>query len=480
MLVETEIIFNGEHFTHIISDLGNYIRRSDNTILTEVLSPENDEYTYTETEDPIEGQSSSIYGVVTPDWAETNINSPSYIRNKPDIFSKQDVLGLISNYYTKDESDNIISILPTKDYVTEAVKHAPAGLRLGQIIESTYPRTDSQLHILDGSILYPDRYKEFCDFMNTEYQKYVSNIDTNVQFTPDVGINTNGETVIYFEMDNRITMSDSEGTLVSSASVPNSIYKLTQENYYISFSNFTQYTDLSIGLRTGHCIPKKVIIQSYNDINFTINTSVRTSKQVTQSIDSTSQTVFITTIEFTDFQEANDIVINAVPVTTSETYTILNIQAVYDRYNYDDTYFVSNDRYNTIINRYGICSKLVYSTSKNWVRIPTLGNILQTKDLQVPTTLPIAGDGKSLGLTNGVYNFGMTVDNLSAVYTYSGPYGNNVQSNLSNKGNKTPINSFLGVTTDSSKSGIVVQTNNFVPSDSTQEMFYYMVVRTEQ
>lgn len=77
------------------------------------------------------------------------------------------------------------------------------------------------------------------------------------------------------------------------------------------------------------------------------------------------------------------------------------------------------------------------------------------------TTAPVKGTGKTLGLTNGAYNYGLV--NGPAGYTQIGntsAYGANAGSTPS--GDYTGLNQSLGITTDGSKSGIVADTSSLL------------------
>ena len=120
----------------------------------------------------------------------------------------------------------------------------------------------------------------------------------------------------------------------------------------------------------------------------------------------------------------------------------------------------------------GFCDKYVYDSTNNTVRLPKIGNQLIHN---LPSTLGVKGTGMSLGLSNGSQNVGLaaTINGL-AVATNS--YGYNVtNSNYANTGGTTQGNgNVYGVTSDSSKSGIVAETNNI----NTADVYHYVVIAT--
>lgn len=71
----------------------------------------------------------------------------------------------------------------------------------------------------------------------------------------------------------------------------------------------------------------------------------------------------------------------------------------------------------------------------------------------VNTSVPVKGNGTTIGLTNGTTNAGLTVNNAHMLIASPGNYGKPVDgtnTELNNLNNKR-----LGLTTDASKSGIV-------------------------
>lgn len=86
-------------------------------------------------------------------------------------------------------------------------------------------------------------------------------------------------------------------------------------------------------------------------------------------------------------------------------------------------------------------------------RIPSASNIVTS----VNASVPIKGDGKTLGMTDGTNNFGLNTIVAGGGYISANTknaYGKNVGTTISSIGD-IPINKVVGITTDSSKSGIV-------------------------
>lgn len=100
-----------------------------------------------------------------------------------------------------------------------------------------------------------------------------------------------------------------------------------------------------------------------------------------------------------------------------------------------------------------------------------------------PTTIPVGGNGKTLGFTNGPYNYGMSLtgntENTCILHTqdYAQPIPSN---NTTGYASGTPAASTrIGMTTDSSKSGVVAYTSGLAPLGATSYL-YIVVGNTEQ
>lgn len=82
-------------------------------------------------------------------------------------------------------------------------------------------------------------------------------------------------------------------------------------------------------------------------------------------------------------------------------------------------------------------------------KIPSASNIVTS----VNTSVPIKGDGKALGMTDGTTNFSLLPGSGGHTYSKTGGYGLNI--GASNSGSNITSAKFSGLTTDASKSGIV-------------------------
>lgn len=86
-------------------------------------------------------------------------------------------------------------------------------------------------------------------------------------------------------------------------------------------------------------------------------------------------------------------------------------------------------------------------------KLPNGTNVVNS----VNTNVPVKGDGKNIGLTNGSINTGMVSygEYGKMIGVASGAYGGTLPNTNLNTGNKYNNNDGIGITTDASKSGIV-------------------------
>ena len=70
------------------------------------------------------------------------------------------------------------------------------------------------------------------------------------------------------------------------------------------------------------------------------------------------------------------------------------------------------------------------------------------------------GNGLSLGVTNGVNNGGLIASTGNGAYIFDNEYGKSVSTLLPSVGNN--IQGVFGITTDSTKSGIIVDIDSLI------------------
>lgn len=140
-------------------------------------------------------------------------------------------------------------------------------------------------------------------------------------------------------------------------------------------------------------------------------------------------------------------------------------------------YFCTEQEWQTAVTTYGICGKFVYDSVNNTLRLPKYGSQIVT-DGSSPSTAPVVGNGKSIALTSNGSNslslyFRSGYDNTAHVNTYNANLNTAISTN---NGTNTVSAYSLGVSTDSTKSGLVADLANL--ELNTVEGYYYVVVAT--
>lgn len=131
----------------------------------------------------------------------------------------------------------------------------------------------------------------------------------------------------------------------------------------------------------------------------------------------------------------------------------------------------TEEEFNLEVSETGQCGKFV--VSNDYVRIPKLGNSLCSG--VIDGTIPVVGNGMTLGLTGATQNSGLITTVYNNVYGYLGEAQDAYGTALGTQAHVGPYNTngtSLGVTTDQTKSGIEGKINSV-------EVFYYMVISTK-
>lgn len=117
---------------------------------------------------------------------------------------------------------------------------------------------------------------------------------------------------------------------------------------------------------------------------------------------------------------------------------------------------IDNDTFETEIAKYGVCNGFVIDSAQGNVRLPKW-------HYQSPLgeTLPVRGNGVTLGLTDGSTNLGVFEKNNDGVNGSEAIFGTSIGS--SGDGSTVSSTKSLGITTDPDKSGIVAENN--APAD---------------
>ena len=133
--------------------------------------------------------------------------------------------------------------------------------------------------------------------------------------------------------------------------------------------------------------------------------------------------------------------------------------------------FTTEANWQSAVSTYGVCGKFVYDSVNNTVRLPKYSNKIYTKALS--NTVPVKGNGISLGLTDGTNYNGISQYN-GLLATGPGKYGVAVGTIDTSAGSLTQ-NKSIGITTDGTKSGIIADLANITTS---LDGYYYIVIAT--
>ena len=137
--------------------------------------------------------------------------------------------------------------------------------------------------------------------------------------------------------------------------------------------------------------------------------------------------------------------------------------------------FTTESLWQSEVQTTGVCGKFVHDTTNNTIRLPKFGNQIWSGE----GTAPVVGNGMTLGLTNGTLNVGLdgTLANYSpsALGCDSNLFGKDVGTTVSQQWNTSGVGYGLGVTNDSTKSGLVAQLSDITTS---LDGYYYIVIAT--
>lgn len=135
-------------------------------------------------------------------------------------------------------------------------------------------------------------------------------------------------------------------------------------------------------------------------------------------------------------------------------------------------YFCTEAEWQTAVTTYGVCGKFVYDSTNNTVRLPKYSNKIYTQELD--NNAPVVGNGMTLGLIDGTTNYGLVQSggNVNRLDTDTAGYGVNVGSSFNGSSSSSKT---IGVTTDSTKSGIIADLASITTS---LDGYYYIVIAT--
>lgn len=156
------------------------------------------------------------------------------------------------------------------------------------------------------------------------------------------------------------------------------------------------------------------------------------------------------------------------------------IADLYDSGSYSAIFTTEATWQSTVASK-GICAKFVYDSGNSTVRIPKWGSQSYSKGLTISasSTVPVKGNGKTLGLTNGSSTaglYGISADNNYHLFNPSA-YNTNVGSTPADI--SSALGKTFGITTDGTKSGIVADTSSLLSiTNYPLDCYYYIVLAT--
>lgn len=234
-----------------------------------------------------------------------------------------------------------------------------------------------------------------------------------------------------------------------------------------------------------------------NDANFVTSTQLSQSIATVQLPSQTGNSGKILTTDGTDAswteqysRNIGEVVVSSIPLTDAGLHLLDGTQLsgsgsysafvdyIADLYDSGDytAIFDTEANWQSAVTTYGVCSKFVYDSVNNTVRLPKWGGqAFTTSNISTATTLPVKGTGMTLGLTNGTNDAGLSQNGSHLFNSQSAQYGKAVSTTT--YGWNSPVDGALGVTTDSSKSGIVADISELTNQYGIN-CYYYIVVAT--
>ena len=100
----------------------------------------------------------------------------------------------------------------------------------------------------------------------------------------------------------------------------------------------------------------------------------------------------------------------------------------------------------------------------NWTQIVT--------NVSIPNTIPVYGNGKTLGFTNGTDNFGLFLSTNEPMILSVNAYDKNV--GTTGITNITRAAKTLGITYDGTKSGVVAKSNDITQTKTNPNIKIYI------
>ena len=368
---------------------------------------------------------------------------------------------------------------------------------IGEIVASTIPLTDAGLHLLDGALIQYGSYQAFVDYIadlyNTSTNKY-SNVTKIGSVVDTDGVLSGFNASNYVKTPNTINLNSADSweiitkhNITSVGSINDGFMGILggafNVNYYINSankatvelsSNGTSYNIGSISmlnaivLNTDFYLKLEFIGTAYNFYysedgeNYTLQGTISSSAKV-----SSRNNYFALGVDergvHTSWQGSIDL-----------NGCYINIDGQRWWSGRQTSGFVTEEEWQQSVTDYGVCGKFVYDSVNNTVRLPKYNSKIYTGG----GNAPVKGNGKSIGVTDGITNFGLqgAVENggLGILNPNNNQYNKNVGTAYTASASGFTAKVY-GLTLDGTKSGIITDLSNITTS---LDCYYYIVIAT--
>lgn len=379
---------------------------------------------------------------------------------------------------------------------------------LGQIIESILPLTDAGLHLLDGALIQGDGiYSAFVDYITELYDTvsvsgYKANIVKVGSLTEIDGVingfssNSYAKTNVTLNFGSANTWEIVTKQNISSVSSINDGYMgvlggAFNVNYYITTANKvtvelssdgTSYNIGSIGMLSAIPLNTDFYLKTeFTGTAYNLYYSTDGETWTLQGSISSSTKVSSRTNNFAfGVDEAGSHASWVGSFDLKGCYINTNGVRLWTGAEEIKPCFCTEAQWQSSVTTYGVCGKFVYDSVNNTVRLPKYGTQIFTKTPSVASTVPVRGNGITLGLTNGsgLYGLSEVAANVQSISAYGSNYGTSVGHSSGGTGTFPGTSGrAFGVTTDATKSGIIAVTSSLL-TDYPLDCYYYIVIAT--
>ena len=349
---------------------------------------------------------------------------------------------------------------------------------IGEIVPSCVPLTEAGLHLLDGALIqgngvYGDFVSYIGDLYNTTAKTYKPSAFTVVgspTITSD-GIASGISSSNYltasgltlgndFEINIKFTTSSTLNVRQILYRASDSSFKFllginTSGNLYLS--GIIEKSLMNLSANTSYTI--RLVVKNNNCYTYVNNTLVDTTSvsvnynalNFTIGVGSSGGDPFLGSIDLKEivFQQSGIIILSGASVNG----------------------FCLESEWQQSVTNYGVCDKFVYEPSSNTVRLPKYNSKIYTGG----GSASVKGNGMTLGLTDGTNLAGLYASDSERVYDLVANK-NAYNSHVGSVKTASSITSkSLGVTTDSTKSGLIADLSDITTS---LDCYYYIVVAT--